>query len=89
MRPTSTFFIIQLSNSRSRNLAYEGMAVWVELQYLLAMGQKDRAIMYKRNRDADPSVYGVGMKMFIDKYQIKEVTNLADKKTPFKKFPPI
>ena len=31
----------------------------------------------------------VGMKMFIDKYPIKEVTNLADKKTPFKKFPPI
>ena len=65
------------------------MAVWSELQYLMAMGQKERAIMYKRNRDADPSVYGVGMKMFIDYYPIKEVTNLENKKTPFKKFPPI
>lgn len=76
-------------DNNSRQLAYEGMAVWVELQYLMAMGQKERAIMYKRNRDADPSVYGVGMKMFIDKYPIKEVTNLENKKTPFKKFPPI
>ena len=73
----------------SRNTAYEGMAVWVELQYLMAMGQKERAIMYKRNRDVDPSVYGTGMKMFIDKYPIQEVSNLAQKKTPFHKFPPL
>lgn len=73
----------------SCNIAMEGMAVWVELQYLMAMGQKERAIMYKRNRDIDTSIYGVGMKRFIEKYPIKEVSNVAQRKTPFKKFPPI
>lgn len=72
-----------------RNLNMEGMAVWTEIQYLIAMGEKERAIRYKRNRDADPSVYGVGMKKFLAKYPIKEVSSMKDKPTPFKKFPPL
>lgn len=76
-------------NSDERDLNMEGMAVWTEVQYLISMGEKERAIRYKRNRDADPSVYGVGMKRFLSKYPIKEVSALKDKKTPFKKFPPL
>ena len=73
----------------SRDIAYEGMAVWAELQYLMAMGEKERAVRYKRNRELDASVYGVGMKKFVDKYPIKEKSNFDAKKTPFNTFPPI
>ena len=73
----------------SRDIAYEGMAVWAELQYLMAMGEKERAVRYKRNRELDASVYGAGMKKFVDKYPIKEKSNFDAKKTPFNTFPPI
>ena len=53
------------------------------------MGEKERAIIYKRNRDADPSVYGVGMKKFLKKYPPKSEATVNKKKSPFGKFPPI
>jgi hypothetical protein len=70
-------------------LNMEGMAVWTEIQYLVSMGEKEKAVRYKRNRDADSSVYGTGMKKFIAKYPIKEVSGMKNHKTPFKKFPPL
>lgn len=73
----------------SRGLIVEGMAVWGEVQYLLSMGEEERAIMYKRSREMDMSVYGVGMKKFLKKYPAKKISSMTDKKTPFKKFPPI
>lgn len=72
-----------------RSFLLEGMAVWTEVQYLMCMGQKDRAIRYKRNRDMDPSVYGAGMKAFIASYPVQDKTNIPLKKSPFGKFPPI
>jgi hypothetical protein len=67
----------------------EGMAVWAEIQYLLSMGEKDRAIAYKRSRDCDPSVYGVGMKKFLKKYPPKEKSTISTRNSPFGKFPPL
>jgi hypothetical protein len=67
----------------------EGMAVWAEVQYLLSMGEKDRAIAYKRSRDRDSSIYGVGMKKFLKKYPPKETSTISTRNSPFGKFPPL
>ena len=72
-----------------RSLTYEGMAVWAEVQYLMSMDQKERAVRYKRNRDMDPSVYGVGMKKFLAAYPVREKPTVEKNKTPFGKFPPL
>lgn len=64
--------------------------------YLLAarssqknMGEKERAVMYKRNREYDTSIYGVGMKKFLKKYPIKEKGQIKKSKSPFGKIPKI
>ena len=67
----------------------EGMAVWAEIQYLLSMGKKELAVMYKRNRDYDTSVYGTGMKLFLDRYPPREKRVIDLSRTPFGKFPPV
>lgn len=76
-------------DKQTKDLAYEGMAVWTEIQYMMSMGEKERAIMYKRNRDRDPSVYGVGMKKFLAKYPVHGKSQVKTEKSPFGKFPPI
>lgn len=70
-------------------LTTEGMAVWAEIQYLLSMGEKERAIRYKRSREIDPSVYGDGMKAFVAKYPPKEKKMIPPRKSPFGSFPPL
>ena len=70
-------------------LLYEGMAVWSEVQYLVAMGEKEKAIRYKRNRDCDPSVYGVGMALYLGKYPVQEVSSIPAEESPFGHFPPV
>lgn len=67
----------------------EGMAVWVEVQYLLSMGEKERAIRYKRGREADSSVYGLGMKEFLKRYPAQEKKIIPRGRSPFGKFPPL
>lgn len=73
----------------ARLVAVEGMAVWTEVQYLLSMGEKERAVRYKRNRDADQSEYGVGMKKYLAKYPPTEQKTVPKQKSPFGRFPPI
>ena len=72
-----------------RGVLYEGMAVWTEVQYLVSMGEKEKAIRYKRNRDCDPSIYGVGMTLYLDRYPVTEVTSVPPAASPFGHFPPI
>ena len=73
----------------ARLVAMEGMAVWTEVQYLLSMGEKERAVRYKRSRDADPSEYGVGMKKYLAKYPPTVQAKVPKQKSPFGRFPPI
>jgi hypothetical protein len=65
----------------------EGMAVWAEIQYLLSMGEKERAIAYKRSRERETTAYGVGMQKFLRKYPPKEKATIRH--SPFGKFPPV
>ena len=70
-------------------LAHEGMAVWTEVQYLMAMGEVERAISLKRSREVDESEYGVGMLLYLAKYRIRDSRSFNPGKTPFRRFPPI
>ena len=50
---------------------YEGMASWVEIQYLLFVRDFDRAQReeyYLRNRD---DIYGDGFRNFVEKYPLR------------------
>ena len=82
-------FLNQYGKNEDCNLTMEGMAVWAEVQYLVSMGEKERAVMYKRNREYDTSIYGVGMKKFLKKYPIKEKGQIKKSKSPFGKIPKI
>ena len=67
----------------------EGMAVWSEVQYLVSVGEKERAIRYKRNREQEDSPYGIGMNRYLEKYPVKNQPARKRKEGPFGKFPPI
>ena len=53
------------------------------------MAEKEKAIRYKRNRDCDPSVYGVGMALYLGKYPVQEVSSIPAEESPFGHFPPV
>ena len=66
---------------------YEGMAKWVEIQYLILLGEKayaERQEITTRMRD---DAYGKGFIKFCEKYPLSYDTNLN--KTPFKLNPPL
>ena len=82
-------FNAKYKKDENATLIMEGMAVWTEVQYLLSMGEKDRSIRYKRGREHDSSVYGAGMKTFLQKYPVKERKRVPLRESPFGKFPPL
>lgn len=72
-----------------RLITCEGMAVWAEIQYLISMGETERAIRYKRNREAEANEYGIGMIKYLNRYPVQTEGKVKKKYTPFGHFPPI
>lgn len=70
-------------------VAHEGMAVWAEIQYLVSLGELDKAIRYKRARELTDDEYGLGMKLYLAEYGIFEQPDTVRKKTPFNSVPPL
>jgi len=60
----------------------EGMAVWTEVQYLTSIGLKDRARDYAYSRLMQDNEYGNGLKMYLEKYPIRNKEKVH-KNTPF------
>ncbi len=60
----------------------EGMAVWTEAQYLMCIGQEEKAAAYVECRRRDPSEYGQGMIAYVEKYPLRRGPK-ARNKTPF------
>ena len=63
---------------------YEGMAKWVEIQYLYLVGETAvarREEFVTRNRNDE---YGLGFRMFEDKYPLSYGTIICDS-SPFTK----
>lgn len=63
-------------------VAIEGMAVWTEAQYLVCIGEEERAEAYVRYRSDENSEYGQGMREYIRKYPLHR-GNTAKRGTPF------
>jgi hypothetical protein len=61
----------------------EGMAVWAEVQYLTSMGMKERAEAYVHNRLRQNNEYGNGLRVYLEKFPIKDKKEVHSK-TPFK-----
>lgn len=67
----------------ARLLAFEGMSVWTEIQYMLLIGERDYAQRYLALRLHDPSEYGVGLALYLKRYSLSMDAFLS-KPTPFK-----
>lgn len=60
----------------------EGMAVWSEVQYLVCIGEKEKADAYVRCRLHTKDEYGLGLEKYLEKYPIVQKEQ-ARKRTPF------
>lgn len=63
-------------------VAIEGMAVWVEAQYLTSQGLEERAKAYVDARSYEDSEYGQGMREYIKRYPLRK-SRKVHKGTPF------
>lgn len=65
-----------------RLLIYEGMAKWVEIQFLYLIGEKNvakREELITRNREDE---YGIGFRLYEDRYPLTREAMACDE-TPF------
>lgn len=69
------------SNSK-RQLVYEGMAKWVEIQYLYLIGETTVAKREEAITRARDDEYGVGFRIYADKYPLTREAMTLDE-TPF------
>lgn len=63
-------------------VAIEGMAVWVEAQYLTSLGLEERAKAYVDARCYEDSEYGQGMREYIKRYPLRKGKKVT-RGTPF------
>lgn len=61
---------------------YEGMAKWVEIQYLYFINEPDRAYRELCATLAREDEYGIGLKLYLSEYELSNGVNI-DIKTPF------
>lgn len=65
-----------------RLLIYEGMAKWVEIQYLYMIGETNVARREERITRNRPDEYGIGFRLYEDQYPLSRDTMSCDE-TPF------
>jgi hypothetical protein len=69
--------------SENRLMVYEGMATWVEIQYLLGIKDVERARREEAFALARDDVYGDGFKVFAERYPL-QVDGDASEDSPFR-----
>lgn len=79
-------------NKKVRDIIYEGMASWVEVQILYMIGeynyaQEQEKILLKRAENPD-DVYGIGFVLFCERYGLDRQGEVPES-TPYNTFPPI
>ncbi len=77
-------------NAKTQNAQLElleGMAMWVEIQYLYATGEYKYAARMDITTQNRKDAYGRGFKRFCAKYPISKTSNIPN--TPFNHFPPL
>lgn len=74
--------IIKRYGKKAELLIYEGMAKWVEIQYLYFINEPDRAYRELCATLAREDEYGYGLRLYLDEYELSKGVNI-DIKTPF------
>lgn len=71
-----------------QDVVYEGMAVWTSIQYLYLIGENSYAMQQELLQSNRDDVYGIGFKMYIEKFPIIKDSSLV-RYSPFTVFPPL
>ena len=74
--------------AKARDIVYEGMATWAEIQYLYQIGEISFAAQQEAILEARQDAYGIGFRIFRDQYPILKDSSIL-KITPFTSFPPV
>lgn len=69
-------------------VVYEGMANWVQIQYLLLTREFDFALWQHHYAMARPDVYGIGYRIFLERYPLAFDAEI-DKDSPFQQAMPL
>lgn len=73
---------------QNRDLVFEGMAMWVSIQYLYQIGETYYATQQEFTAESRDDIYGVGFRLFRDKYPFVKDSSII-KHSPFLTFPPL
>jgi len=73
---------------KARDIVYEGMAMWAEIQYLYQIGETHYATQQEAMAASRQDVYGMGFRIFRDHYPLVKDSSML-KVTPFRSFPPV
>ncbi|MCR4792863.1 MAG: hypothetical protein K5871_08935 [Lachnospiraceae bacterium] len=71
-----------------RTMIYEGMAVWVSIQYLYMIGEYSYARKKELLMMSQDDVYGLGFKLYLQRYPMVRDSSMLSY-SPFKYFPPL
>lgn len=71
-----------------QDVVYEGMAIWASIQYLYLIGENSYAMQQELLQSNRDDVYGIGFKMYIEKFPIIKDSSLV-RYSPFTVFPPL
>ncbi|MBR0380975.1 MAG: hypothetical protein IJH71_00885 [Eubacterium sp.] len=80
--------IRRYGNGRNRDIVYEGMAMWAQIQYLYLIGETWHAMREEANTAAREDIYGIGFNLYREKYPISRDTS-SIRLSPFHVFPPL
>lgn len=72
--------------NKAKDIVYEGMAMWVAIQFLYQIGETYYAAQQEALADARKDVYGIGFRLYKNRYPFVKDLSLL-KYTPFSEFP--
>ena len=75
-------------SEKARLVLFEGMAVWSATQCLYMIGETYFASVHEANEAARNDVYGIGFRLFCNRYPLIKDSSLLNI-TPFMSFPPV
>lgn len=75
-------------SAKALDIVYEGMAMWVSVQYLYQIGEFYYAAKQEALAESRSDVYGIGFRLFKEEYPFVKDTSLLSR-TPFMSYPPL
>lgn len=72
--------------AKTRDILYEGMAMWASIQYMYQIGETYYAAQQEALAESRQDVYGIGFRLYRDQYPLAKDFSLL-RYTPFSTFP--